>query len=144
MTAGADPLASFRPIVMAELRRFLDSQSHRHTELLRQQLATSGDNALGADRDLELVATTSIALLEATGAIVRGLSGGAAAEQPLARDWGLPRALNAADAFFAQAQRSLLRLKDSGVGEGKTTEATHLLDRALRGAPRRRGRIGSA
>jgi hypothetical protein len=126
---------------VAELRRIVDGLNFRHAELLRRQagvlteeneatllapaLCLYASETLGGNRDAAVVAAASLALLEAMAAAFEGLDGNV-----LSRDWGLPRALNAGDGFYVQAQRNLLRLRDHGLDDSHIYWATVLLDGA--------------
>jgi hypothetical protein len=79
--------------------------------------------AMGAPTDIALVAATAVALAEASACVVDDLvaagSGSDLDPRGLIEQWGEPRTLNAADAFFALAHEALVRLHDRGFDAGR-------------------------
>lgn len=154
MTAAADPFAAYRPIVLAELRRIIDASAYSHAALLREQLATlaaaeapsSGPpdllpsclcllaaEALGGSPDAALPAAAALALLSSMGRVFSEIASerdGPRAASRLEAAWGLPRALNAGDGFFALAQSALLDA--AGADADRTLQAVDLLETASR------------
>jgi hypothetical protein len=112
--------------MLEAIERLPYSQKH----LLRQQLAASFDSdptywlpaltclhtaeVLGATRSDVVPAATALGLVEAAALVVDELvlAGGGAGVPPrgLLASWGMPRTLNAGDAFFALAQSTLLSM----------------------------------
>jgi hypothetical protein len=125
------------------LRRSVAAAGFSHSELLREQIeAAAGQDqpaallclrlaeAVGGKADAALPAATSLALLSLMGRVLVGLEaqGGGAS---LSTAWGMPRSLNAGDAFYALAQDVLLRNEGGMPAERRLLEVD-TLDEASR------------
>jgi hypothetical protein len=143
----ADPFAGLRAMLMAELRFRVESVSETHGELLRRHVARlDGEHpevdissallclltaeALGAPPEDALPAATSLALMSLMADVMAGLS--REERGSLWREWGMPRALNAGDAFYALAQDTLLRSPAFAADPDRGLEAMNQLDLAAR------------
>ena len=137
---SVEALAALRPVLDAALGRALDSLSTSHVVLLSQQLATEPSPAreagllclltaqsLGVKPEDAAAPAVALSLLGAMGRVFGQLDG---AESPRAR-WGMPRALNAGDGFYALAQAALLQDAGSPAAEQRLA-AIELLDAAAR------------
>ena len=147
--SAADPLATYRPIVLAELRRQVDALPFSYAEMLRQAVATEATDghadallaapalclltveACDGGSEAALTAATSLALVQAM-ARAFGEIGSGGADSSLEFVWGFPRSLNAGDAFFALAQSLLLQPQREGLDEERAFAATRLLDTTCR------------
>jgi hypothetical protein len=124
---SADLFDAYRPALTAELRRVVEDVSLTHGALLREELARLTDgkltsqesllpsllclltaDALTGQPDEALPAATSLALLDLMADAFGQISAGEADQRSLTATWGMPRALNAGDAFFVLAQDALL------------------------------------
>jgi hypothetical protein len=88
-------------------------------------------DALGGDRSQALPLATSLAFMTAMASIFQELEaddvhGG----ESLETAWGMPRSVNAGDAFFVLAQQSVLR--ETGLDAETTFAATEVLSAASR------------
>jgi geranylgeranyl pyrophosphate synthase len=133
MRTQADPLASYRAPLLAELRRAASQLSHH--SLLRYDLGLEGERVEG---DRLLAGCVCLAVTDTLGgAIAPALPVAVATEllrnlaliqsdlhfqrehrdgrTTLARRWGVPLALNSEDGLFALAQVVLARLPEAGV-----------------------------
>jgi geranylgeranyl pyrophosphate synthase len=126
-----DPFAGYRPALLAELHRQVKGESLQHHAVLLQHLSPLVKNesterdlmpallcllaaeALGGRVEDALPAATSLALLANMAAVFEGIAeaGRPGADGALLQSWGMPRALNAGDAFFALAQASAVETK---------------------------------
>jgi hypothetical protein len=117
---SADPFAAFRTPLWEAVDRAVDAVDYGYGKLMRQELQSlSGDedlllpgllclataDALGERSAEAMPAATALTLLSAMRRVFGDIAGD---EGVLGENWGMPRALNAGDAFFAVAQRSLL------------------------------------
>lgn len=126
-------LDTYRPAVVAELRRLLDGLPYTYVALLREELARRGATrdapdallpaalcllaveALGGEVEVATAAATSLALLAATAEAAADVAASDAGvrAQGLSRSWGLPRTINAVDALFCLAQTAVLKPGDA-------------------------------
>jgi geranylgeranyl pyrophosphate synthase len=135
------------------VRHAIDAVRFSHAELLREQIEAGGleddlaallclrlAEAAGAKPEAALRPATSLALLSQMARLFLSLEarGGAAS---LSTAWGMPRALNAGDAFYALAQEALLA-PDDEVTPAQRLRAVDVLNgasrrlaEALHGAP---------
>jgi hypothetical protein len=139
---SADPFAEYRPLLLEEMQRIVDEVSLHHGALMRQKLEPAGEQDVSLLPGLLCLATAetisgradaafpaAIALsLLATMAEVFGAVAGGADDDGLIHAWGLPRTLNAGDAFFALAQETLAGA--AGLDETRRLQAVALLDEA--------------
>ena len=143
MTAAPDAsTAELRAVVVLALQRAVDSLEGGYAALLRDQLRNTEVDAslygpsvfcLGLGRlitgteDLALPAATALGLLEEMARVFVDLE---AAGSDLVSSWGMPRSLNAGDAFYAAAQRVLL--DDQGLAPPRRLRALGVLSAASR------------
>ena len=137
-----DPFASYRPLLRSAKLRAIDSLDFSHAAPLRQQLAhpdeTSDLPALccllaaevaSDEPEQALPAATALALLGEMERVFSAIAG--EGEDGLEANWGMPRTLNAGDAFFNLAQAVLLKAND-GSDSGRQVLLTTCLDKACR------------
>jgi geranylgeranyl diphosphate synthase type I len=155
MSAATDPFASYRQPLLADLRRTLEASDLSHAALLREQFAAMSTAGTGGDTGPELLPSflclstaealtgradealppaTALALLATMGRVFAELASSGAgrtgAGSHLEAAWGLPRTLNAGDAFYAAAQSTLLGAP-GGTPE-RNLKALEMLDSASR------------
>ena len=118
MSNDQDPFAEFRPLLADSLRRTLERPDLSHFALLREQTRTGpardlpgllcllGAASCGAPAERALPAATALALLGEMERVFEAIAD--EATEGLEAQWGMPRALNAGDAFFNQAQAAVL------------------------------------
>ena len=155
MKAEPDPFEPYQGVLIAELRRTLEGLSAQHAALLRQQLTkvekerqqSSNQtflpallclltaDAVAAEQEAALPGATSIALLALMTSVFDDIAGEGSppGDAPLLEAWGMPRTLNAGDAFFVTAQNALAGLQESRHDEGRRVEACRIIDAACRG-----------
>jgi geranylgeranyl diphosphate synthase type I len=135
-----DQFAPYRPLLAKELQRAVGGVARSHVALLRQQIESPAGggaltpallclltaDALGAQPEAATPAAAALALLAQMRTVFTDLP----EDKDLVREWGLPRALNAGDAFYALAQDALLR---SGLSAERRIEALAWLDQASQG-----------
>jgi len=139
-----DPWARYRALLQDGLDRAVSEIDFGHADLVREQVAAyeGGDGlvasiaclrmaeALGVDAAAALPGATSLALLAQMAVVFLSLEsqdGGAS----LSTAWGMPRALNAGDAFFAAAQHTILA--DEGeISVQRRLRALSILDDATK------------
>jgi hypothetical protein len=150
MSHEFDPLASYRATVARDLEAVVDNVRLTHVEILKHELRLINEgrptgrvdlsppaaclliaDALGAEQRQALPLATSLGLMMTMASIFQELEaddvhGG----ESLETAWGMPRSLNAGDAFFVLAQQSILR--DSGLDESRIFEASAVLSTASR------------
>jgi len=139
-----DPWARYRALLRDGLDRAVSEIDFGHADLVREQVAASegGDGlvasivclraaeALGTDPKIALPGATSLALLAQMADVFLSLEsqdGGAS----LSTAWGMPRALNAGDAFFAAAQNTVLT-DDGEISVQRRLRALSILDDATK------------
>ena len=142
MNQAADPFVSQRDRLKAALDAAPDRVRYSYSALVRQQIASVADDgdvplpgllclitaeAFGAESDAALQPATALSLLGAMARVFEDI----AVEGPagLEREWGMPRSLNALDAFYALAQ-SLVIESTAGLEPEKRLKAVGLLDEA--------------
>jgi geranylgeranyl pyrophosphate synthase len=134
----ADLFAAYRPALEEALTRAIDSLSTSHAVLLSHQVETGASrepgllcllaaDALGAPQGAAEPAAVALLLLDAMAATFEGLDDEGAA---LSR-YGMPRALNAGDGFYALAHSALLHASDAG-DAAQRLAAIDLLDATCR------------
>jgi hypothetical protein len=141
---STDPWARYRALLQEALDGAVSDIEFSHAELVREQVLAAGrDNvpqagvvclraaeALGASAESALPGATALALVVQMGDVFLSLEsqdGGSS----LSTAWGMPRALNAGDAFFAAAQHTLLA--DEGeISVARRLRALSILDDAIR------------
>jgi hypothetical protein len=142
MSASTDPFAGLRPLLRDAIRRAVEGHGGTHAELLREQVARSagdhsaallcllGASACGASPEQALPAAKALALL----AEMENTFDSIAAEEAggLVEIWGMPRTLNAGDAFFNLAQAAFLEAVDA-IEAPRHRAAFALYDIACRG-----------
>jgi hypothetical protein len=145
-----DFFATYRELLLAELRRTLEGLSMSHGAVLRDSLSPSEEtglakpdltpalvclltaDALGAWAEPALPGATSLALLALMTNVLDGLRASDANEDgPLMKAWGMPRLLNAGDGLYALAQDKLHKA-DLGGNTARKLAALELLDKASR------------
>ena len=119
-----DPWAPYRALLGEAVRRAIGDERLNHAELVRQQVeADEGADDLAAllclrladavcgNPEAALPPATALSLLSQMARVFLGLEsqGGAAS---LSTAWGMPRVLNAGDAFYARAQEAMLASRD--------------------------------
>lgn len=91
---------------------------HGHEPFVPALLCAFTAETMGAEPKAALTVATALGLIEASAYVVDDLvaagSGGDTEPHGLIAQWGVPRTLNAADAFFALANEALVRLQDLG------------------------------
>ena len=144
MSPSPETLDPYRALVLADLRALLDAVDLSHLQPLRQHLESIEDTdtrafdagavhlfavqALTGDATRGLPAASSLTLLALSADVMRSLASNNA--QPagvLENAWGMPRALNAGDAFYALAQQSLMRLSSFGMPDQDVMKASAIL-----------------
>jgi hypothetical protein len=139
-----DPWARYRTLLQTALDEAAGNVEFSHADLVReQQAAGMGESllagivclraaeALGEVAESALPGATALVLLAQMGDVFLSLEsqdGGAS----LSTAWGMPRALNAGDAFFAAAQHAILT-DDSEISVQRRLHALSILDDATRG-----------
>jgi hypothetical protein len=156
-----DPFAAYRPLLLHRVTEAVAAQPFNHAAVLQQQLERYSEAAAPPDVLLApslclLIAaafgsTGEAALQPATALLLLGLMAevmldlqpepGVAGSQ-LATLWGMPRALNAGDAFYVLAQKALLR-RAPGLAPEARGDALVLLDRAARNTSEALARAGA-
>jgi hypothetical protein len=137
-----DPFAGYRPLLAAAKARAVDALEFSHAAPLRQQIANSeaesdlpalccllAADAVSGKTDDALPAATAIALLGEMEGVFSAIA--SEDEVGLEAEWGMPRALNAGDAFYNLAQAVLLQGTNNLDAERQLLLSTHL-DRACR------------
>jgi len=140
----ADPWARYRTLLETALGEAADGIEFSHGDLVReQQVADAGASfltgivclrateALGARAESALPGAMALVLIAQMGDVFLSLEsqdGGAS----LSTAWGMPRALNAGDAFFAAAQNTVLT-NDVEISVQRRLRALSILDDATRG-----------
>ena len=139
-----DPWARYRELLQDGINRAVGEIEFAHSDLVREQVAASEGSdgllagivclraaeALGVDARMALPGATSLVLLAQMAAVFLSLEsqdGGAS----LSTAWGMPRALNAGDAFFAAAQHTVLA-DDGEISVQRRLRALSILDDATR------------
>jgi hypothetical protein len=145
MTANNDPFAAHRIPLRTALQSALDAETYGYAALLQSQMAISAHDddilmpgllclataeAIGGDATVSLAPAVSLVLLGAMSAVFEAIAGEGASE--LEREWGMPRALNAGDGFYALANTILLSAT-KGMGTDDGLQAVGLLDAACHG-----------
>jgi hypothetical protein len=145
MNQAADPFGLHRDRLKWAIQAAPKRVQYSYALLVRQQIAMVEDDdevllpgllclitaeAFGADADEALQTATALSLLGAMARVFDDI----AAEGPagLEREWGMPRTLNAVDAFYALAQ-TLVIDKETGLKPKKQLEALRLVDEACHG-----------
>lgn len=149
----ADPFATLRPHLLAAVNDAIAGLEFSHSQLLGQRVgllnASEGSRSflpgllcafiaetLGVKQEVALKPASALSLLEAVAHVVDDLVVAArdAGEEPrgLIPSWGVPRTLNAADAFFALAHDSLRGLEDDGFSPSRILELLDELNDACR------------
>ena len=140
----ADPWARYRSLLLESLDDAIRAVGFTHAELVQEHHASqAGESllpgivclraaeALGASAESAAPGATALVLLWKMGDVFLSLEsqdGGAS----LSTAWGMPRALNAGDAFFAAAQNTVLT--DQGeISVQSRLRALSILDDATRG-----------
>ena len=139
-----DPWARYRTLLQAALEDAADGIEFSHGELVREhQASDAGESllagivclraaeALGASAEIALPGATALVLLAQMGDAFLSLEsqdGGPS----LSTAWGMPRALNAGDAFFAAAQDAVMT-DDGEISVQRRLHALSILDDATRG-----------
>ena len=146
-----DPFSPYRHLLYEATRQAVGNLTASHGELLRQKLSASeptsegrlfpsllcllATDALTGQADAGLPAATALALLAEMSEVFGGLAAADSEDAPpsgLTQSWGLPRALNAGDAFFALAQECLLQSQLTTLYPERQLRALQLLDKAAR------------
>ena len=142
MSLKFDALATYRAAVAHDLEAVVDDVRLSHAEILKHELRLIGEGrptgrvdlsaaascllvaeALGGERAQALPFATSLALMTTMASVLQELEaddvhGG----ESLETVWGMPRSLNAGDAFFVLAQQSVLR--DAARGAERSFQAS--------------------
>ena len=150
MSREFDPLTSYRVAVALDLESVVNDVRLIHVDILKHELKLIGQGrptgrvdlsapgaclmiaeALGAPQEQALPLASALAFMQTMASIFRELEaddvhGG----ESLETIWGLPRTVNAGDAFFVLAQQSVLR--DTGIDEDRLFAATAVLGAASR------------
>jgi hypothetical protein len=139
-----DPWARYRALLQVGIDQAVSEIDFSHADLVREQASASegGDGlvasivclraaeAMGIDPKIALPGATSLALLAQMATVFLSLEsqdGGAS----LSTAWGMPRALNAGDAFFAAAQNTVLT-DDGEISVQRRLQALSILDDATK------------
>lgn len=134
-------LEALDALLRESVKRSLAAEEGSHAALLHAQLTDGGHGgenpapllclaaaeALGSEAEAALPAATALFFLGEMGRVFRDVAEGGG----LAGPWGMPRALNAGDAFFALAQAALLA--DASADAERQLRALARLDEAARG-----------
>jgi geranylgeranyl pyrophosphate synthase len=148
---ASDPFSDQRAHLLAALNDAIAGLEFSHSQLLGQRMSSlSGADAddaflpallcsltaeaLGAPSDVALTAATALALVEATAYVVDDLVvAGSSSQSPgLIDHWGVPRTLNAADAFFALGHDVLIRVEHERFDAARVLELTDAFNDACR------------
>jgi hypothetical protein len=138
---STDPWSVYRSLLRSALDSAVDEIGFSHGELVREQVgAAVADEselpallclrvaeAVGGNASVALPAATAFALLTEMSRVLLSLE----SAPSLSTAWGMPRALNAGDAFFAAAQDALLSSSEELTAEGRLA-AVRILDAACR------------
>ena len=138
-----DPWARYRHLLLKSLDDAANGIEFTHAELVREQQASgAGESllagivclraaeALGASAERAVPGATAVVLVAQMADVFLSLEsqdGGAS----LSTAWGMPRALNAGDAFFAAAQHAILE-DDGEISVQRRLQALSILDEATR------------
>lgn len=147
MTAPEDPFAQLRAPLLAAARRLADARRFSHALLVRQQLqrhehsrpatrrallapclCLAAAEAAGARQEQALASAAALLCVVLMAEVFRELNAEGSATG-LGTAWGMPRALNAGDAFFTLAQQAIL---ESGLPPRRRARSLSLLDGAAR------------
>jgi hypothetical protein len=159
-----DLFADQRAHLYAAINDAIASLDFSHSQLLGQHMSSlSGPDAddaflpaltcvltadaLGAPSEAALTAATALAIVEATAYVVDDLvAAGSSGEAPgLIGHWGVPRTLNAADAFFALGNDVLIRIEGEGFDAGRVLKLADVFNDACRDwSEETNARFGSA
>jgi hypothetical protein len=141
MTATIDPFAAYRPALLDALRSVIEAVTASYGVLLREQIAgiepdeaslapallcIATTEAMGGRAIDAMPAATALGLIAMMGRVFQDIA--AENESGLGAAWGLPRALNAGDAFFVLAQQTLT----AGTDPARVVAALSELDKASR------------
>ena len=142
MSQDFDPLASYRVAVAQDLAATVNDVHLTHVDILQHELRLISEGrptgrvdlsapgaclmvaeALGGEQSQALPVASALAFMQTMASIFQELEaadvhGG----ESLETLWGMPRTLNAGDAFFVLAQQSVLR--ESGLDESRFFEAS--------------------
>lgn len=138
---STDPWSAYRSLLRNALDSAVDEIEFSHGELVREQVgAAVADEselpgllclrvaeAVAGNASAALPAATALALLTEMSRVLLSLD----TAPGLSTAWGMPRALNAGDAFFAAAQHALLSGSDEMTAERRLA-AVRVLDGACR------------
>jgi hypothetical protein len=138
---STDPWSAYRSLLHHALDSALDEIGFSHGELVREQVGAAVAEeselpallclrvaeAVGGDASAALPAATALALLTEMSRVLLSLD----SAPSLSTAWGMPRALNAGDAFFAAAQDALLSTSEEITAE-RQIAAVRILDAACR------------
>jgi hypothetical protein len=146
----AQPLANYEAALIDDLRSTLAAVDFTHAAVLRRQLdlveqgdgardLTSGalclltGEALGVDSRFVRSAALTLGLLSLSAAVLRGLMApDARPAGSLESAWGMPRTLNAGDAFYVLAQQAFSRLNAHDLAAHDVIKASRYVRSAAR------------
>jgi geranylgeranyl diphosphate synthase type I len=140
-----NPWARHRALLEESINQAAADIDFSHAELVREHMAASNESgaqvpgvlclraaeALGVPAESALPGATALALVAQMAEVFLGLEsqdGGAS----ISTAWGMPRALNAGDAFFAAAHHAVLA-DDGEISVQRRLRALSILDDATRG-----------
>ncbi|HLF77097.1 MAG TPA: hypothetical protein VJB57_06350 [Dehalococcoidia bacterium] len=142
MTNSTDVFSSHRIPLRAALQSTLDACEYSYAALLQSQMAITAHDedvmlpglvclaiadAVGGEATVARGPAVSLVLLGAMRRVFDGIASEGASE--LEREWGMPRALNAGDGFYALAHSNLIAASGE-LGAEKRLLALGILDRA--------------
>ncbi len=138
-----DPWSPYRAMLADAVRRAISGERLSHAELVRQQVeAGEGADdvaallclrfaeAVGGNPEPAVQPATALALLSQMARVFLSLESQGGAPS-LSTAWGMPRVLNAGDAFYALAQEAMLATNDE-LPAAKRLLAVDTLDVAVR------------
>ena len=147
MNSEQDLLAPYRRRVAEDVEALLNGLELGYAEVARQAwerrdrherdltgasvCLLTADALAGAAEDA-LPPAIALAFLHAMASTFEDLHGSNEYGDGLPAVWGMPRALNAGDAFFILAQQSVLRLTEKGLADERVLEAAILLTATAR------------
>ena len=133
VTEDVEALLNGLELGCAEVARQAWERRDRHErDLTGASVCLLTADALAGAAEDALPSATALALLQAMATTFEDLRRSNGYGGGLPAVWGMPRALNAGDAFFVLAQQSVLRLTEKGLDDKRVLEAAILLTATAR------------
>ncbi|HEX5141335.1 MAG TPA: hypothetical protein VFX19_10345 [Dehalococcoidia bacterium] len=141
----SDPWARYRSLIRDGLEQAAADIDFTHAQLVREQLSARTldeelvpailclrmAESIGANAESALPGATALALLAEMATVFLSLTSGHGGPS-LSTAWGMPRTLNAGDAFFAAAHHAILADPQEISGQSRL-QAAAILDDATKG-----------